>query len=110
MPQDSIKIKSFVTPYAPDCRKRHQHHRYKNEIVEFVVQLEVLIKGRWHPVIRYDTAHRFAHCDIIHYSGKIEKVGMPTIDYKEALTYADEDLNENWQIYYTRYLKEVTNG
>jgi hypothetical protein len=71
--------------------------------------LEILIKGHWQPVIRYDTAHDFAHCDIIHYSGKIEKVRMPTLEYKEALTYADEDLNENWQIYYTRYLKEVVN-
>ncbi len=109
MPED-IKVKCFVTPYAPDCRKRHQHHRYKNEIVEFIVQLEVLIKEKWYPVIRYDTAHGFAHCDIIHYSGKIEKVRMPTLDYKEALTYADEDLNENWQIYHSRYLKEVPRG
>lgn len=108
MPED-IKVKSFVTPYAQDCRKRHQHHRYKDEIIEFVVQLEVFVKDKWQPVIRYDTAHRFAHCDIIHYSGKVEKVEMPTIDYKEALTYADEDLNENWQIYYIRYLKEATN-
>ena len=102
-----IRTKGFVTAYAPDCRKRHRHNRYKNEIVEFVVQLEVLIKGRWYPVIRYDTAHGFAHCDNIHYSGKVEKVTMPTLDYKEALTYADEDLNENWQTYRDRYLKEV---
>lgn len=106
---EGIKIKSFVTPYAPDCRKRHQHRRYKNEIVEFVVQMEVLIKGHWHPVIRYDTAHGFSHCDIIHYGGKVEKVQMPNIDYKEALTYADEDLNENWQTYRQRYLREVPN-
>lgn len=103
------KIKSFITAYAPDCRKRHQHERDKNEIVEFVVQLEVLVKGSWQPVIRYDTTHGFAHCDIIHYSGKTEKIRMPTLDYKEALTYADEDLNENWQTYRNRYFKEVTN-
>jgi hypothetical protein len=108
VPED-IKIKGFVIPYAHDCRKRHQHHRYRNEIVEFVVQLEILVKGMWHPIIRYDTAHGFAHCDIIHYSGKIEKVRMPTLNYKEALTYADEDLNENWQVYRNRYLKEVPN-
>lgn len=104
-----IKIKNFVTPYAINCRKRHQHHRYKKEIVEFIVQLEVLIDGKWHPVIRYDTAHGFAHCDIIHYSGKIEKVKMPTLDYREALTYADNDLIENWQIYRGRFLKEAPN-
>lgn len=75
MPED-IKVKYFVTPYAPDCRKRHEHHRYKNKIVEFIVQ-------------------------------KVEKVRIPNLDYKEALTYAEEDLNENWQIYRSRYLKGV---
>lgn len=104
-----IKIKTFITPYSPDCRKRHQHHRYKNEVIEFIVQLEVLVKGEWHSVIRYDTAHGFAHCDIMHYSGKIEKIRMPTIDYKEALTYADEDLNENWEIYRNRYMRGAPN-
>jgi hypothetical protein len=77
--------------------------------VEFTVQLEILVKGQWRPAIRYDTAHGFAHCDIIGYSGKVKKVRMPTLDYEEALTYADEDLNENWEAYYSRYLKEVSN-
>ena len=104
-----IRIKSFITPYSPDCRKRHQHHRYKNEIVEFVVQLEVIVKGRWYPVVRYDTAHGFAHCDIIHHSGKTEKVSIPNLGCKEALSFADRDLNENWQIYRSRFLKEVAN-
>ena len=99
-----------MTPYAPDCRKRHEHHRLKNEIVKFVVQLEVLNQGRWVAVIRYDTAHGFAHCDILHPSGKVEKVRMPTLDYREALTYADEDLDQNWQTYCQRYLREVTHG
>ena len=96
-----------MTAYAPDCRKRHEHHRRRNEIFEFVVQLEILIHGQWRPVIRYDTAHGFAHCDILHPSGKKEKVRMPSIDYKEALTYADEDLSQNWHFYQQRYMKEI---
>jgi hypothetical protein len=106
---ENVKIVDFVTPYIYDCRKRHRHHRYKNEIVEFVVQLEIFINGRWHAIIRYDTSHGFAHCDIIHFTGKIEKIKMPTLDYREALTYADEDMDENWQTYRQRYLKEVVN-
>ncbi len=104
---ENTKIKDFVTPYAHDCRKRHRHHRYKDKIVGFVVQLEIFINGHWYPVIRYDTAHGVAHCDILHFSGKIEKIKIPTLDYKEALTYADDDLNENWQTYRQRYLKEI---
>ena len=99
-----------MTPYAPDCRKRHEHHRRKNEVIKFVVQLEVLVKGQWRPILRYDTAHGFAHCDILHHDGKVEKVRMPTLNYTEALTYADDDLSQNWQVYHQRYVKEVPHG
>lgn len=34
---------------------------------------------------------------------------MPDMSYKEALSYADDDLNENWEIYRTLFLKEVGN-
>lgn len=103
------RTKEFFTAYAIDCRKRHFHKRERNKIVEFSIQLEVLIKGKWYPVIRYDTAHRFAHCDIIHWDGKREKLAIPTLDFKDALTYADDDLNQNWNIYRERFLKEVSN-
>jgi hypothetical protein len=33
------------------------------EIYSFVVQLECFWKGKWKPVVRYDTAHGFAHRD-----------------------------------------------
>lgn len=105
-----MKTKEFFTFYAPDCRKRHFHRRTKNEIVEFVVQLEVLIGKQWRPVIRYDTSHRFAHCDILHWKGKIEKVAMPTLDFRTALTFADEDLRENWNVHRERFLKEASNN
>lgn len=104
-----VKTKEFILFYAPDCRKRHQHHRHKKAIVKFIVQLEVLIKEKWYPVIRYDTTHGFAHCDILHYNGKIEKIMMPDMSYKGALNYAGEDINENWEIYRALFLKEVKN-
>ena len=106
MSQD-IKLTNFVTPLGPYCRKRHQHHRRKNEIIKFVIQLEILIKEIWHPVIRYDTAHGYAHCDILNYRGKIKKIRIQTMNYKEALIYADEDINKNWYAYCERYLKEA---
>lgn len=102
-----IKTKEFYTFYASDCRKRHFHRRTKNKILEFVVQLEILIKEKWYPVIRYDTSHKFAHCDIMDWKGKVEKVAMPTLDFRNALTYADNDLSQNWSVYRERFLKEV---
>ena len=44
-----------------DSRIRHFHARIGQQVLEFVVQLEILTEGRWKPVVRYDTAHGFAH-------------------------------------------------
>ncbi len=102
------KTKEFFTLYASDCRKRHFHRRTKNKILEFIVQLEILVEGKWYPAIRYDTSHNFAHCDILHWNGKIEKVAIPTLDFRDALIYADNDLSQNWFVYRQRFLKEVS--
>lgn len=32
-------------------------------VLGFVVQLECLFNDEWYPVVRYDTAHGFAHRD-----------------------------------------------
>lgn len=75
----------------------------RGQVLRFVVQLECRLEGEWYPVLRYDTAHGFAHCDLLHPSGKTEKIEMATRDYNEALTFAIEDLAENWEKYRRRY-------
>lgn len=74
-------------------------------VVKFVTQLECLIESKWTPVIRYDTAHDFAHCDKLHPYKATEKMVLKTQDYNEALTYAMDDLQDNWQRYRRRYEK-----
>ena len=32
---------------------------------------------------------------------------MPTLDFRDALAYADNDLSQNWNIYRERFLREV---
>jgi hypothetical protein len=32
-------------------------------VVDFVVQYEALIEERWQPIVRYDLAHGYLHCD-----------------------------------------------
>jgi hypothetical protein len=60
--------------------------REQDHILSFVVQLERLIGEKWYPVIRYDTAHGYAHCDILWPDGTQEKRPMPVNDFNEALT------------------------
>jgi len=61
--------------------------------------------GKWHPVIRYDTAHGFAHRDTMHPDGSVDKVSLLYWDYNEALTFAQYDIKSNWEWYRQRYKK-----
>jgi hypothetical protein len=77
--------------------------RRRNRIISFVVQLECLIDDNWYPIIRYDTAHQFAHCDILRPDGIQDKRPMPVTDFNEALTYAQKDIKANFRRYRTRF-------
>src|SRR5467141_1632368 len=75
----------------------------QNKVLNFVVQLECRMNGKWRPVVRYDTAHGFAHRDVLHPSSEIEKTELTIENYSDALTFAIKDLVENWERYRRRY-------
>ena len=77
--------------------------------MRFAVQLELRHprQGSWLPIVRYDTAHGFAHRDRLRPDGSIEKTPLPIEDYSQALTYAEADLKEHWQTYRGRFLEEL---
>jgi len=77
--------------------------RERGRIVSFVVQLECLIGERWYPVVRYDTAHGFAHCDILRPDGSQDKRPLYISDLNEALTYAQDDIKTNSYRYCARF-------
>ena len=79
------------------------------QVQKFTVQLEYLIGGQWAPVVRYDTAHGFAHMDIMHPYDSAQKVPVETRDNNEALTLAVEDLTNNRTKYRRRYLQWLQN-
>ncbi|MEW6068424.1 MAG: hypothetical protein AB1610_09060 [Nitrospirota bacterium] len=80
-------------------RLRVYAQKEKGTILEFVVQYEALIPGEWQPIIRYDTAHGFAHKDIIKADGGIIKQPLFFETYNLAFTYATIDLKANWKKY-----------
>jgi hypothetical protein len=102
-----MKTTEYVTPLGSDGRRRTKHIRIDNTITEFVVQYEINIKDNWYPVVRYDTAHGFAHKDILFYNGDIRKEMLPFDDFNLALTFAEKDLRDNWQEYRKRFLMEA---
>ncbi len=75
----------------------------QGQVIQFVVQLECLFEGKWAAVVRYDTAHGFAHCDRLHPYEPSTKTRLKTSDYNQALTFAIGDLTANWQEYHERY-------
>ena len=58
----------------------------------------------WYPVVRYDTAHGYAHRDIMTIQGDINKTPLFNQDYNDALTFAENDLKSNWESYKRRFL------
>ena len=77
----------------------------RGQILRFVVQLECQFveDGEWIPVVRYDTAHGYAHRDIMHPTKKEEKTEMSVQDYNETLTIAMDDIVEKRYDYRRRY-------
>jgi len=75
----------------------------QNRVLNFVVQLECHMNNEWRPVVRYDTAHGFAHRDVLRPSSETEKTELAVEHYNDALTFAIKDLAENWEKYRRRY-------
>ena len=95
--------KQYLILLDADARKRHYHFTKAGKIIGFVVQLEVKIGDVWKEVIRYDCADDYAHKDCYNTKGQCRKINL-FLDYDDTLTLADDDNNENWEIYKDRFV------
>jgi hypothetical protein len=96
--------KEYLLFFDVDARKRHRHLFDGGRIIKFMVQLEVQTGTIWREVLRYDCAHEYVHKDCYNIRGKQRKMRL-RLDYEDALTLADEDINLNWQTYRERFLR-----
>ncbi|MBU1486949.1 hypothetical protein KKH56_02715 [bacterium] len=99
--------KSYLRALTHADRVRVAFTTQKGKVLSFRVQYETFIQNRWHPVVRYDTAHNFAHIDIIHPNKTTEKVPLYFLTYNAALAYAQEDIKLNWEKYRKNYVEEL---
>ena len=97
----------FQVILSPEDRRRHYHVSERGKILEFVEQYETLFQEKWLAVVRYDTAHGFAHKDILRPSGRAVKIRLAETNYNEAMTLAIKDLQANWPRYKQNFLKRV---
>lgn len=84
----------YIIDLSPDGqnRYRHSHCSEGKTIVKFRVQYEAFIEGAWHAIVRYDSAHGFAHRDLIHPDGTETKISLRRLDFASALTHGERDL------------------
>jgi hypothetical protein len=80
---------------------------HKGEVVDFLVQYETLINEKWHPVVRFDTAHGFPHIDILHFDGRKDKHSLSHLTPNDAITMAQLDVGQNWERYREQFLKGI---
>jgi hypothetical protein len=77
--------------------------RVKEKVVQFSIQYLALIKEKWHPIVRMDTAHGSAHMDVMNPDGSQTKTELETQDYSEGLTWSINDIKHRWEFYRRRY-------
>ena len=97
----------YVIRLGLSDRYRHKHIRERGKIVHFRIQYETMIEEKWYPVARYDTAHGFVHRDLMNIKGEVVKTPLFIQDYNDALTFTENDLKANWEIYKERFLREA---
>ena len=93
----------FRVRFDNDTAARVRFNVGRKQVFAFTVQLECFIEDEWRPIVRYDTAHGFAHRDVLRPGGETEKTRLDAQDYNTALTLAINDLRQNWAKYRLRY-------
>jgi len=82
-----------------------RRHTIGGRVHSFATILIAFLGGKWTDITRYDTAHGYAHRDVL---GRIEglrgKLPTPMLDYNQAFQYAIRDLEQNAQTYLADFL------
>jgi hypothetical protein len=104
-----VSEKEYIYYFTPgrEDRFRYYHHLVRGRIVRFRVQYEARMSGRWHAIVRYDTAHGRPHKDILHPDGSQDKTEFQGYSREEVLTLGERDIKANWQRYRAEYEREV---
>jgi hypothetical protein len=101
--EGKLRAIEYEHSVGPGSIVRVRFAKEAGHILSFMVQLECQFDDQWQPVIRYDTAHDYAHRDVLHPGGEVTKEDLGIADYNEALTFAQHDLQANWLLYRERH-------
>ena len=101
--------KEYLFYFTPDRENRFRYYHFLDggRIVRFSIQYEALIDGKWHPIVRYDTAHNRPHKDLLHPDTPQEKIEYYGYTREEVLTIGERDIKTNWESYRLQYIQEM---
>jgi len=54
----------------------------------------------------YDTSHGFVHRDLLNIKHEKRKTPLFITDRNDALTFAENDIRDNWELYKERFVRE----
>ena len=99
-----MNVTDYVVVLDYDARYRVRFEAVVGNVAEFVVQLEFHASTDWIPVVRYDTAHDFAHCDRYGPNGIVSQhEPMHIADYGKAMNAAIQTIQSDWQALIARF-------
>ena len=100
--------REWIVGVLPDeVRIRCRYRRRGQQVLDYTVQLEIQLGDGWRPIVRYDNAHGFCHCDTIHPDGTQDKSPITRGDATSNFTWAINELRVSWQSQRTRFLAEM---
>ena len=70
----------------------------RGQVQRYTVQYETLVEEKFHPVVRYDSAHGYPHRDLLDWNGDIvDKSWLAPVDYGTAATEAIVAIDQDWR-------------
>jgi hypothetical protein len=97
------RLEDFKVTLTEDDEILVHLEREGRVVTKFGVQYRARIRGKWHAIVRFDTAHGHAHKDVSHPDGTQEMQELELDDYGVALTHALREVKARWMFYRERY-------
>jgi len=96
--------KTYLRYLTHEDRVRCQIELERGQVTKFVIQYEILDRSEWAAVTRFDTYHDVVHRDLISPDGTVIKKWFLQLNFDEGLTFAYNDIENNWEKYREWYL------
>ena len=100
-------MKTYFRYLTHEDRVRCQIELETGQVQKFVIQYEIFVKGEWVAVTRFDTFHDAVHRDLIAPDGTVTKRWFLQFNFDEGLTFAYNDIENNWERYREWYKSKM---